>query len=375
MGKKLTLEYVKQYFKDHKCELLEEEYKRAVAPMKYKCNCGNISKITFSKFQQGQRCKKCSGNEKLTLKYVKQYFKDQGCELLEEYINDKTKIKYKCNCGDINEIIFSKFKGGQRCWKCRNKKIGNKKRFSYKYVYNYFKNNNCELLEEQYMNGSTKMRYKCKCGNASKIRFDNFRKGERCLKCGGSEKYTYKYVYDYFKSQGCSLLDNIYINGKTPIKYRCVCGNVSKMRFSHFKKGHRCRLCFNRGFSKESQRLFNSIYEKTKRKKRTFFATLNHEFGIRFQDKYFKYDYVNSILKKAIEYNGSAFHPQEHQNDDETGWFVLDGKKTVKEARGYEKIKYEGLEKQGYKILTVWDYEMHKNFDSLVQKCFDFLIS
>jgi hypothetical protein len=28
--------------------------------MKYKCSCGNISKITFSGFQQGSRCKKCA---------------------------------------------------------------------------------------------------------------------------------------------------------------------------------------------------------------------------------------------------------------------------------------------------------------------------
>ena len=63
------------------------------------------------------------------------------------------------------------------------------------------------------------------------------------------------------------------------------------------------------------------------------------------------------------------------QKDEETGWFVFDKKKTVKEAREYEKIKYDGIKKRGYKILIVWDYELRKDFDILVQKCLDFLIS
>ena len=27
--------------------------------MRYKCNCGSISKLAFTSFQQGHRCKKC----------------------------------------------------------------------------------------------------------------------------------------------------------------------------------------------------------------------------------------------------------------------------------------------------------------------------
>jgi hypothetical protein len=316
--------------------------------------------------------------KKLTFEFVKQYFDEQGCELLEkEYINCKTKLKYKCSCGDINKINFHKFKKGQRCRKCRNVKIGNKKRFSYKYVYNYFKNNNCNLLEKQYIRDSIKMKYKCSCGHISKIRFNNFRKGERCIKCGGSEKYTFKYIKQYFKNKGCELLEKEYKNNKINLRYRCICGNISTIRFGHFRKGHRCRMCLNRGYSKESQKLFNSVHRKINKncKKGTYFATLNHEFGIKFQNKYFRYDYVNSVLKKAIEYNGSAFHPQPNQKNNEIGWFVYDKNKTVKEARDYEKIKYDGIKKQGYQILTVWDYELHKNFDNLVQKCLDFLIS
>jgi hypothetical protein len=41
--------------------------------------------------------------KKYTIETVKQYFKDNGYELLEnEYINTHTKMKYKCNNNHIN---------------------------------------------------------------------------------------------------------------------------------------------------------------------------------------------------------------------------------------------------------------------------------
>ena len=81
MSKKLTYGYVKQYFEDHECELLEEEYVNNNTKMKYKCVCGNESEIIFGSFQQGKRCIKCGGKEKHIFKYVKQYFLDNNCEL------------------------------------------------------------------------------------------------------------------------------------------------------------------------------------------------------------------------------------------------------------------------------------------------------
>ena len=50
MGKKLTFEYVENFFKEQKCKLLETEYINAHTKMKYKCSCGNDSDTNFNKF-------------------------------------------------------------------------------------------------------------------------------------------------------------------------------------------------------------------------------------------------------------------------------------------------------------------------------------
>jgi len=129
MGRKLTYEYVKEFFKKQGCELLENEYVDSKTKMKYRCNCENVSRITFNRFQQGCRCMECgnkikSEKQKHTYDYVKQYFEDRGCDLLEqEYINRYTSMRYRCICGNISEIFFDSFQQKQKinCRKCEIK--------------------------------------------------------------------------------------------------------------------------------------------------------------------------------------------------------------------------------------------------------------
>ena len=192
MGKRLTFEYVYNYFHEQGCELLEKEYKNSKIKMRYKCECGNISKIIFPNFKSGNRCAKCSiKKRKLSFRYVYNYFKEQECELLEkEYKNCETKMKYKCSCGNISKINFLNFKQGKRCKKCGYEKVSDKTKYSFEYVKKYFKDQGCELLAREYKNSKIKIRYKCSCSYIAKTSFVSFKRGHRCMKCGGREKLT-----------------------------------------------------------------------------------------------------------------------------------------------------------------------------------------
>ena len=52
-------ENVKKYFEDHGCELLSNEYFKNTGKLSYRCECGNVAKISYSNFRIGQRCKQC----------------------------------------------------------------------------------------------------------------------------------------------------------------------------------------------------------------------------------------------------------------------------------------------------------------------------
>jgi hypothetical protein len=239
------LQYVKNYFLSNGCEFLDNEYLNVDHPHNYICECKNVSKINFTSFQKGARCARCSGNEKFTLEYVKDYFLNNGCKFLDnEYVNNRFSHNYQCSCGNKNKINFYTFKKGARCARCSSNE-----KFTLKYVKDYFSSNRCEFLDDEYVGIHHPHKYKCSCGNFSKICFNNFQHGKRCMKCSGSEKFTLKYVNDYFTKNNCEFLDNEYINNQNKHNYVCVCGNKSKISFANFRKGRRCRKCAKNGFN------------------------------------------------------------------------------------------------------------------------------
>jgi hypothetical protein len=61
---KYFLDDIKNIFEKNNCVLLSSEYINALQKLEYICECGNKSEIPFSKFLNGQRCKRC-GIEKL----------------------------------------------------------------------------------------------------------------------------------------------------------------------------------------------------------------------------------------------------------------------------------------------------------------------
>jgi len=249
---KHTLKYIEKFFEDNNCTLLEKEYVGCSTKMKYICSCGNVSKIAFKSFRIEKRCKKCKDEERRKLIYtdLKKFFEDNGCELLEEeYKGAHLKVKYKCICGNISKIRVDSFKYGNRCTECGILKRADIKRHSYKYVKEYFEEHGCKLLEKEYKNDKTKMKYICSCERIGKIRFADFKEGRRCKGCGDersaeTQKFSFEYANKYFEDRGCELLEDSYINNSIKMKYKCSCGNISKIRFSDFKNGdHRCRKC------------------------------------------------------------------------------------------------------------------------------------
>jgi DNA-directed RNA polymerase subunit RPC12/RpoP len=123
-GIRLTHAEVAAYFEQHGCKLLESEYKNARTKMQYVCSCGNESVIVFDSFRTGNRCRSCGNKrcaDKLRLTHVEvaAYFKEQGCELLDEYQGNLVPMRYVCSCGEQSTINWNNFKTkGNRCQKC-----------------------------------------------------------------------------------------------------------------------------------------------------------------------------------------------------------------------------------------------------------------
>ena len=269
-NKKYTTAEVKKYFADNGCELLEEEYVNSHTRMKYRCKCGNESVVNWNNFHQGKRCKKCATekviqSKKLSFDYVKNYFEEHGCELLErDYMNTNTLLRYRCSCGEESLKTFRDFQKHTRCAKCFRNNMSERFRFNFNYVKKYFEEQGCELLEDSYTNARVPIKYRCVCGKESKICFYSFKAGNRCKECGNkksADKQTGRfrdgtelthgldYAMNFFAKHGCKLLEKRYIKSVAPMKFVCSCGNITQRSLNKFKKSPYCNRC---GFARRS---------------------------------------------------------------------------------------------------------------------------
>ena len=89
-------------------------------------------------------------------------------------------MRYRCHCGVTARISLQDFLKGGRCG-CGRKKEGTKRRHSIEYVKRYFADHRCELLEETYEGNHKPMRFRCECGNEEgRVCFADFKNGVRC---------------------------------------------------------------------------------------------------------------------------------------------------------------------------------------------------
>lgn len=242
--RRLTHEEVKEYFEKEKCKLLSETYQNNRQKLKYVCICGRESEITFDSFKQGQRCKDCyeENRRKRSYEDVKEMFELEGYKLETDfYKNGIQKLTVVCPNNHRYTTNHDNFKKGHRCRECKKPTIEE--------IRNEFFENNCILLSTEYKNDKSKLKYICcSCNKILEIRYHEFKIGQRCRDCGNKKvadlnRHSYEYIKTYFEEHGCILLSTKYNNSSELLDYICSCGNVSKIRFSSFKSGNRCKEC------------------------------------------------------------------------------------------------------------------------------------
>lgn len=124
------------------------------------------------------------------------------------------------------------------------------KKYTYEYVYNYFKEQGCELIETEYLNAYQQLNYICLCGNKSRINFNNFKNAnKKCINCGikkrsETRRNKHEFVYNFYKQNNYTMT-SIYNGNKNKDELICPVGHEIKMSFSNFKNhNQRCNICY-----------------------------------------------------------------------------------------------------------------------------------
>jgi T5orf172 domain len=242
-GKALTLLKAQEGFKNRGLTLLEERYVSCFAPMMYRCDAEHEGKMTWNSVQQGRGCAKCAVNKaKLTIEEVQKGFLARGLTLLEtKYVNARTFMQYRCDAGHKGEMRWKGILQGKGCAQCAAKSKLTEAQEG-------FLKKGLTLLEKEYINTITPMRYSCKAGHKGRMTWESVKQGYGCAKCGGKVKLTIEEVREGFLNRGLILLETVYSSNRIPMQYRCNAGHERKISWDSVQQGKGCAQCSEHGF-------------------------------------------------------------------------------------------------------------------------------
>ena len=119
-----------------------------------------------------------------------------GIEILtreEEYINSKkSKLKFKCGCGEIYSKYIFGLRQSPKCKKCGGEESSRKQRLSRDELVAVYENNYTKLLSDysEYINKYSKLSFTCSCGEIDTEKLGITALMVNCSKCDGIGSLT-----------------------------------------------------------------------------------------------------------------------------------------------------------------------------------------
>lgn len=312
MGKKKTHEeYVTEVAKINQMIVVIGTYVDAKTSILHRCLVDGYEWLARPDgIMHGKGCPKCGRAS--TLKSIKktheQYIADvaiinPNIEVIEEYIDAKTKILHKCNIdghewlatpnGILNgcgcPVCGGKIKLTHDCFIDRMKKV----------------NDNIEIIGI-YVNYSTPIKCICKIdGYEWYASPSNLLQGKGCPMCGGTKHKTHnEYVKDVFKINKNILVLGTYINVKTPILHKCLIdGHEWYAKPNNILSGKGCPKCNESHGEKQIYNYLNDHH---------IVFDSQHTFSECKNEKLLPFDFYLVDYNICIEYDGiQHFEPVE----------------------------------------------------------------
>jgi hypothetical protein len=226
---------------------LSHNYINSQTKLQWQCKEGHIWEATPGGIKQGKWCRKCAlkkviDNKRLKIKDIQELAIDRGglC-LSDEYINNRTKLKWQCKEGHIWEASVDNIKAGKWCPDC-----GGRKRLTIEEMQDIAKQRNGECLSKVYINNQAKLKWQCKEGHIWEAIPSNIKKGHWCPVCAGMRRLTIDDMQKIAKQRGGICLSEFYTNAKTKLKWQCKEGHVWEATPDSIKQGRWCPICSRR---------------------------------------------------------------------------------------------------------------------------------
>ena len=170
--------------------------------------------------------------------------------VIDEYVNRRTKIEVKHNCGYQWKVTPNSLLQGNSCPKCSRVKANKKKTKTTKQFIEELKIVNPEIIViGKYVGSLTKIKIQHTCGNKWEAIPKNLLKGSSCPKCSKIKtskklaKTTKQFIEELKGVNSEITVIGNYINSQTKIEVKHNCGYQWKVTPDSLLQGTSCPRC------------------------------------------------------------------------------------------------------------------------------------
>lgn len=206
----------------------------------WECKNGHKWSATPNNVRRGYWCPYCAGNIKKTIEDMQKLAQNRkGKCLSKEYINNRTKLKWKCEKGHVWETDYYRVQKGIWCPYCRGvrKSITDIQKMAQK--------QGGKLLSTKYKGINKKHKWKCKKGHVWESTVMNVRNGAWCQICRKEKnnKIHLEKIKIIVHKKGGKCISKKYKGSKTKMLFRCDKGHYWKTNPTNIQKGRWCPEC------------------------------------------------------------------------------------------------------------------------------------
>jgi len=200
INQKLMIEFIKEETKrlEPNYECISDVYLNSKTKLKFRCNYGHEYSVRWRSFRRGNRCTVCTnikrGNKKrLTIDFVKKETERvaPGYECISnEYFDNSTKLLFRCDKGHEFLSAWNNLYSKHRCPECSILKVAAARKPTIDFIKEETKRlvPGYVCLDNKYINGSAKLKFRCDKGHIFYPSWNNFKRGTRCPRCAYDER-------------------------------------------------------------------------------------------------------------------------------------------------------------------------------------------
>lgn len=119
-----------------------------------------------------------------------------------------------------------------------------------------------KCLSKEYINSTSQLEWMCQRGHTWDMPYSVVQQGGWCEQCAKNDKWI-ENVRELAEENGGIYLSDIYVKGRTPIKFQCDKGHKFLLSLSSLKNGSWCRLCYKQ---KQKEEALNRLIKIIKKK-------------------------------------------------------------------------------------------------------------